>query len=67
MAERVPSFKEGGALWFTDLTTADPYFILPIMSGLFTLATIEVIPTNFSLDYFVLYLASFLSRDMYAC
>lgn len=54
MAERVPSFKEGGALWFTDLTTADPYFILPIMSGLFTLATIEVIPTNFSLDYFVL-------------
>lgn len=42
MAERVPSFKEGGALWFTDLTTADPYFILPIMSGLFTLATIEL-------------------------
>lgn len=43
MAEKVPSFKEGGALWFTDLTTADPYFILPIMSGAFTLATIEVI------------------------
>jgi len=43
MAEKVPSFKEGGALWFTDLTTPDPYFILPVMSGLFTLATIEVI------------------------
>jgi YidC/Oxa1 family membrane protein insertase len=42
MAEKVPSFKEGGALWFTDLTTADPYFILPIMSGAFTLATIEL-------------------------
>lgn len=42
MAEKVPSFKEGGALWFTDLTTADPYFILPVMSGLFTLATIEL-------------------------
>ncbi|KAG0629653.1 hypothetical protein M758_1G119400 [Ceratodon purpureus] len=42
MAEKVPSFKEGGALWFTDLTTADPYYILPVMSGLFTLATIEL-------------------------
>ena len=51
MAEKVPSFKEGGALWFTDLTTSDPYFILPVMSGLFTLATIEVILTDFHCQY----------------
>ncbi|CAM6023113.1 unnamed protein product [Sphagnum balticum] len=27
MAEKVPSFKEGGALWFTDLTTPSSFFI----------------------------------------
>jgi hypothetical protein len=58
MAEKVPSFKEGGALWFTDLTTADPYFILPVMSGLFTLATIEVILTDFRCQCLLPYLAS---------
>ncbi|XP_053716186.1 mitochondrial inner membrane protein OXA1L [Synchiropus splendidus] len=26
----VPSLQTGGALWFTDLTAADPYFLLPI-------------------------------------
>ncbi len=34
----VPQFKEGGALWFQDLTAADPYYILPVLSmGLQTL------------------------------
>jgi len=42
MAEKVPSFQDGGALWFTDLTTPDSMYILPILSGLFTLATIEL-------------------------
>ncbi|CAM6063533.1 unnamed protein product [Sphagnum tenellum] len=42
MAEKVPSFKEGGALWFTDLTTPDSFFILPVMSGLATLLTVEL-------------------------
>lgn len=56
MAEKVPSFKEGGALWFTDLTTSDPYFILPVMSGLFTLATIEVIFTDFRFHCLLSYL-----------
>jgi len=25
-----PSLKEGGALWFRDLTQADPYFVLKL-------------------------------------
>ncbi|TKX26802.1 putative mitochondrial inner membrane protein [Elsinoe australis] len=32
----VPGFLNGGALWFTDLTVADPYYALPlIMAGAF--------------------------------
>jgi len=27
----VPSLQTGGALWFTDLTAADPYFLLPVV------------------------------------
>jgi YidC/Oxa1 family membrane protein insertase len=46
MAEKVPSFKEGGALWFTDLTTPDSFFILPVMSGLATLLTVEVLSAS---------------------
>ncbi|CAH8383785.1 unnamed protein product [Eruca vesicaria subsp. sativa] len=33
MAEKVPSFKTGGTLWFTDLTTADATFILPLLTA----------------------------------
>ncbi|XP_078493223.1 mitochondrial inner membrane protein OXA1L [Ciona intestinalis] len=29
---KVPSLMEGGALWFTDLTIVDPYFLLPTLS-----------------------------------
>ncbi|GMR33766.1 hypothetical protein PMAYCL1PPCAC_03961, partial [Pristionchus mayeri] len=28
-----PGFSTGGMLWFTDLTLADPYFILPLLSA----------------------------------
>lgn len=38
----VPQMKEGGLAWFTDLTVADPYFVLPVTSMLFTLAVIQV-------------------------
>ena len=55
MAEKVPSFQEGGALWFTDLTTPDSMYILPILSGLFTLATIEVNLCLLSLHSFRVY------------
>ncbi|XP_074583968.1 mitochondrial inner membrane protein OXA1-like [Curcuma longa] len=42
MVEKVPSFKGGGTLWFTDLTTPDPQYILPILTGLAFLATVEL-------------------------
>lgn len=42
MVEKVPSLKGGGAYWFTDLTTPDDYFILPVLTSLTFLATVEV-------------------------
>lgn len=38
----MPQFKEGGLLWFTDLTSSDPYYILPILSSAGILAILEV-------------------------
>ncbi|XP_076029582.1 mitochondrial inner membrane protein OXA1L-like [Oratosquilla oratoria] len=38
----IESMKEGGMLWFTDLTVADPYFALPIITSLTLAATIEL-------------------------
>lgn len=29
----VESFKNGGLWWFTDLTTFDPYYILPVLTS----------------------------------
>ncbi len=37
--ETFPSFASGGLLWFIDLTRADPYFILPVLSASILLAT----------------------------
>ncbi|XP_064934898.1 mitochondrial inner membrane protein OXA1-like isoform X4 [Musa acuminata AAA Group] len=42
MVEKVPSFKGGGAFWFTDLTTPDPQYMLPALTGLTFLATAEL-------------------------
>lgn len=42
MAEKVPSFQTGGALWFTDLTTPDSLYILPVITALTFLITVEV-------------------------
>lgn len=42
MAEKVPSFQSGGALWFTDLTTPDSLLILPVLTSLTFLITVEV-------------------------
>ena len=30
---KVPSLMHGGLFWFTDLTTSDPYFILPLLTA----------------------------------
>jgi hypothetical protein len=42
MVEKVPSLKGGGLSWFTDLTTPDPLYILPVLTALSFLATVEV-------------------------
>ncbi|MED6171465.1 hypothetical protein PIB30_040984 [Stylosanthes scabra] len=41
MAEKVPSFKHGGMYWFTDLTTPDALYVLPILTALSFLITVE--------------------------
>ncbi|EDQ92643.1 uncharacterized protein MONBRDRAFT_1400, partial [Monosiga brevicollis MX1] len=37
----IESMKTGGLLWFTDLTAADPYYVLPVIASATMLATIE--------------------------
>lgn len=39
----VESLTTGGWLWFTDLTIADPYFILPLLASGSILTMIHVI------------------------
>ncbi|KAF4353200.1 hypothetical protein F8388_014668 [Cannabis sativa] len=41
MAEKVPSFKSGGAFWFVDLTIPDALYVLPVLTGLSFLITVE--------------------------
>ena len=43
-----PSFVEGGVLWFQDLSHMDPYFILPVLSAVTMLASMEI--TNKSME-----------------
>ncbi|KAG5412220.1 hypothetical protein IGI04_008539 [Brassica rapa subsp. trilocularis] len=38
---KVPSFQTGGALWFTDLTAPDSLYILPVITALTFLITVE--------------------------
>uniref|UniRef100_A0A0E0IK25 Membrane insertase YidC/Oxa/ALB C-terminal domain-containing protein n=1 Tax=Oryza nivara TaxID=4536 RepID=A0A0E0IK25_ORYNI len=42
MVEKVPSFKGGGIYWFTDLTTPDELLILPMLTSLTFLVTVEL-------------------------
>jgi YidC/Oxa1 family membrane protein insertase len=44
--ETFPSFASGGLLWFTDLTKADPYFVLPVLSASLLVAAGEVSARN---------------------
>nr|XP_009607376.1 mitochondrial inner membrane protein OXA1-like [Nicotiana tomentosiformis] len=41
MADNVPSLKQGGAFWFTDLTTPDSMYILPVLTALTFWITVE--------------------------
>lgn len=43
-----PSFKEGGLLWFTDLSSSDSTLVLPILAALTMLASMEI--TNKSME-----------------
>jgi membrane protein insertase Oxa1/YidC/SpoIIIJ len=47
MAEKMPSFKHGGAFWFTDLSTPDALYIFPVLTALSFLIVVEV-STSFS-------------------
>jgi YidC/Oxa1 family membrane protein insertase len=40
------SFASGGLLWFTDLTRADPYFILPVLSASILVAAGKISSRN---------------------
>jgi YidC/Oxa1 family membrane protein insertase len=44
--ETFRSFASGGLLWFTDLTQADPYFILPILSATILIGAGEISSRN---------------------
>ena len=37
----LPSFEDGGALWFTNLAAADPMYLTPVLTSLTFLATTE--------------------------
>ncbi|KAL1569179.1 mitochondrial inner membrane protein OXA1-like [Salvia divinorum] len=41
MAEKVQSFQQGGAFWFTDLTTPDTLYIFPVLTALSFWITVE--------------------------
>lgn len=47
MSEKMPSFKHGGAFWFTDLTTPDALYVFPVLAALSFLVVVEV-STSFS-------------------
>jgi YidC/Oxa1 family membrane protein insertase len=44
--EAFPSFANGGLLWFTDLTRADPYFVLPVLSASILIAAGSISSRN---------------------
>ena len=43
---KYPSFHDGGILWFQNLSAADPYLLLPIISALTMLAATEITAKN---------------------
>ena len=38
----IPAMETGGAMWFSDLTVHDPYYVLPVVSAASMLAVIEL-------------------------
>ena len=48
VAPEYPSFRDGGLLWFQDLSVYDPYLILPVLSAVTMLVSMEI--TNKSME-----------------
>ena len=44
--------KGGGALWFTDLTTPDSLYLLPVVTGLTAFATVEVCTLSVLIQFY---------------
>lgn len=44
--ETFPGFASGGLLWFADLTKADPYFVLPVLSASLMMASGRISARN---------------------
>ena len=44
--ETFPGFARGGLLWFADLTVADPYFVLPVLSASLMMASGRISARN---------------------
>lgn len=42
LGDHFPDAMEGGALWFSDLTVRDPYYVLPVATSALFLAMVEV-------------------------
>lgn len=42
MVEKVPSFKDGGMLWFTDLTIPDTMYVFPVLTAFTFWITVEL-------------------------
>lgn len=55
----VESMREGGLWWFTDLTVPDQFYLLPIITSLTMLATIEVGTDSARLNHQNMQVASF--------
>lgn len=66
MVDKVPSFKEGGAFWFTDLTTPDTFYVLPVLTALTFWITVEVsvIPLMFVKQFSYPYADSIMESEV---
>lgn len=42
----VDSMKMGGALWFSDITVSDPYYLLPSLTAIMFVINFEVISND---------------------
>ena len=42
MADGIGSFKDGGTLWFTDLSASDPTMVMPLLTSALFLASVEL-------------------------